>query len=586
MALPAPISIAPDQNWDGIDGLWNSFTLRIGTPEQFVRTFVSTSSQQTWVVLPEGCQSTTNPSSCADARGWDYKINQSSTWETIGLYSLWIERNLGYTGNAQYGYDTVGLGGVGEGGPTLKNMTVGGLAVNDFYLGIFGVNPKPTNFTSFAEGSPSYITTLRDQNLIPSVSFGYIAGARYRLRSVLASLTLGGYDASRFVSNNLTITFAPNNERDLVVAIQSITTDKSSSGSNTLLPSSAPIFAYIDSTVPQIWLPRSVCQAFEAAFGLIYDNATDLYLVNNTLHQSLVTRNASVKFTLGASLNGGQTVDITLPYAAFDLQASPPYRGLANSTAYFPLRRAANDTQYTLGRTFLQEAYLAVDWERANFNVSQCNWVDGVQQHLIAIPAFNSTTNGTGGALFPSSTSPSFGLTTGAIAGIVIGVIVVIAALVLLLVLHFRRTRRNAHAAAIAAGKGSIGESDSSDASNADKRTTPSSNPPIFPPRDLPAHRERQGRRLPTATVSPGFPAIDEAGSKRREIFEMPGDMPKMSEADSKQLTEKQMMVKREALYNGVDPHSLPTTPVENTAKREAVEPGQVVPAEPGSVYS
>ncbi|KAK5241174.1 hypothetical protein LTR16_009673, partial [Cryomyces antarcticus] len=216
---------------------------------------------------------------------------------------------------------------------------------------------------------------------------------------VLASLTLGGYDASRFVSNNLTITFAPNNERDLVVAIQSITTDKSSSGSNTLLPSSAPIFAYIDSTVPQIWLPRSVCQAFEAAFGLIYDNATDLYLVNNTLHQSLVTRNASVKFTLGASLNGGQTVDITLPYAAFDLQASPPYRGLANSTAYFPLRRAANDTQYTLGRTFLQEAYLAVDWERANFNVSQCNWVDGVQQHLIAIPAFNSTTNGTGGAL-------------------------------------------------------------------------------------------------------------------------------------------------------------------------------------------
>ncbi|KAK5161623.1 hypothetical protein LTR04_004020 [Oleoguttula sp. CCFEE 6159] len=518
-------------------------------------------------------------------------------------------------GNAQYGYDTVGLGGVGEGGPTLKNMTVGGLAVNDFYLGIFGVNPKPTNFTSFAEGSPSYITTLRDQNLIPSVSFGYTAGARYRLRSVLASLTLGGYDASRFVSNNLTITFAPNNERDLVVAIQSITTDKSSSGSNTLLPSSAPIFAYIDSTVPQIWLPRSVCQAFEAAFGLIYDNATDLYLVNNTLHQSLVTRNASVKFTLGASLNGGQTVDITLPYAAFDLQASPPYRGLANSTAYFPLRRAANDTQYTLGRTFLQEAYLAVDWERANFNVSQCNWVDGVQQHLIAIPAFNSTTNGTGGALFPSSTSPSSGLTTGAIAGIVIGVIVVIAALVLLLVLHFRRTRRNAHAAAIAAGKGSIGESDSSDASNADKvypkaeldatqtykgSEMESENNTLFKPSDLSStgppgsprtpgseatHRNsivspNSGPSTPglLSPLSPGFPAIDEAGSKRREIFEMPGDMPKMSEADSKQLTEKQMMVKREALYNGVDPHSLPTTPVENTAKREAVEPGQVVP--------
>ena len=34
--LPAPIAIAPDQNWDGIDGQWSSFTLRVGTPQQFV----------------------------------------------------------------------------------------------------------------------------------------------------------------------------------------------------------------------------------------------------------------------------------------------------------------------------------------------------------------------------------------------------------------------------------------------------------------------------------------------------------------------------------------------------------------------
>jgi hypothetical protein len=27
-----------------------------------------------------------------------------------------------------------------------------------------------------------------------------------------------------------------------------------------------------------------------------------------------------------------------------------------NTTSYFPLKRAANDTQYTLGRAFLQEA--------------------------------------------------------------------------------------------------------------------------------------------------------------------------------------------------------------------------------------
>jgi hypothetical protein len=49
--LPAPLSIAPDQNWDGVDGKWSTFTLRVGTPPQFVRTFLSFLIYQTWVVL-------------------------------------------------------------------------------------------------------------------------------------------------------------------------------------------------------------------------------------------------------------------------------------------------------------------------------------------------------------------------------------------------------------------------------------------------------------------------------------------------------------------------------------------------------
>ena len=87
---------------------------------------------------------------------------------------------MGYSGNGLYGYDTVGLGGLGSEGPTLKNTTVGGLETTDFYLGIFGINAKPTNFSDFNDPSPSYITYLKEDNLIPSVSFGYTAGAQYR----------------------------------------------------------------------------------------------------------------------------------------------------------------------------------------------------------------------------------------------------------------------------------------------------------------------------------------------------------------------------------------------------------------------
>lgn len=136
------------------------------------------------------------------------------------------------------------------------------------------------------------------------------------------------------------------------MGLQSIKFSDSKTTDQVLL--SEGILTFIDSTVPHIWLPVKVCQAFEQAFGLNYDEKSGLYLVNDTLHDKLLAQNANVTFTLGDQVNGGKTVDITLPYLSFDLQAS--YKFLDNASKYFPLRRAANDTQFTLGRTFLQES--------------------------------------------------------------------------------------------------------------------------------------------------------------------------------------------------------------------------------------
>ncbi len=128
-----------------------------------------------------------------------------------------------------------------------------------------------------------------------------------------------------------------------------------SGSSNAVIPLlTEGILSFIDSTIPHIWLPLSVCQAFEQAFGISFDPITELYLVNNTLHRALVAQNASVTFKIGNTVSSRQTVDIVLPYASFDLNISYPV--VENSTRYFPIRRAANESQYTLGRTFLQEA--------------------------------------------------------------------------------------------------------------------------------------------------------------------------------------------------------------------------------------
>lgn len=173
------------------------------------------------------------------------------------------------------------------------------------------------------------------------------------LKKVDGTLTLGGYDASRFAPSGVSFRFASDISRNLVVGLQSIEFSDSITKPKDLL--SGGILTFVDSTVPHIWLPINACKEFEDAFGITYDQQTNLYLVNDTLHDTLLAQNASVTFVIGNDVKGGDTVNITLPYLSFDLEAS--YQSLNGTTKrYFPLRRAANDTQYTLGRTFLQES--------------------------------------------------------------------------------------------------------------------------------------------------------------------------------------------------------------------------------------
>jgi hypothetical protein len=164
----------------------------------------------------------------------------------------------------------------------------------------------------------------------------------------LGSLTIGGYDASKFIPNNISWAFNQRDIRDLSVEISKITITNSNSTSSALQSS---ISILIDSTVPHIWLPIDSCYEFERAFNLTWDNNTELYLLSDSQHAALLANDANVTFTFS---NQGTSLNITLPYAAFDLMVDYPI--ISTPTRYFPLKRASNESQYTLGRTFLQEA--------------------------------------------------------------------------------------------------------------------------------------------------------------------------------------------------------------------------------------
>jgi len=187
------------------------------------------------------------------------------------------------------------------------------------------------------------------------------------------------------------------------------------------------VYALVDSTVPYMWLPPAACQAFEAAFGISWDPIQNLYLLNDTAHSNLVKSNAIVIFELSNSPTGGASVNITMPYASFDLQATTPL--VKTASRYFPLQRAADDSSYTLGRVFLQEAYIVVESERSKFTISQAVYDASTPSHIVTIAPNNSTSTNPSN---PSSTGGlsrtnggSHGISTGAIVGIAVIIVLV-----------------------------------------------------------------------------------------------------------------------------------------------------------------
>ncbi|KAE8444874.1 hypothetical protein EG329_014122 [Mollisiaceae sp. DMI_Dod_QoI] len=416
MTLPDPVVLNPSQVWDGNDGPWSTFFMQIGNPPRAIRVLISTISGNIFAILPDGCATVGYPTNCPSLRGFDVTVNESSTWiankpnsTRDPYFSLSIEDRLGISGYGEFGFDSATMSAIGAGGPTVNHTSIAGIATSEFWLGLVGVSPQSQNFTSLEDPQPSYLSLLKQHNKIPSLSFGYTAGNQYSLSGIYGSFVFGGYDASRFTANGYSFDFGESeNGQDLYVGLQSITaysTNVSFGGTKTLLPN--PIYALIDSTVPELWLPMEACEAFETAFGLVHNNETDRYLVNGSLQANLRAQNPTFTFELGNIDTGPPSVTLNLSYAAFDLIVGYPI--VTSNYPYFPLRRAANASQYTIGRMFLQETYLTVDYERRNFSLNQALFSRNTSQQLVTIK--------------PLGEAQNKGLSSGGIAGIVVAIV-------------------------------------------------------------------------------------------------------------------------------------------------------------------
>lgn len=171
-AEPSALSLPVRTDWLGYDGNWSPVSIRVGTPPQWVDVFVSTASQETWVVGSGGCDGTQK---CRTERGGIFESNASSTWEDQGPFTLGLDPQLGFDGDGIYGFDSLALSDQ----ISVPCQVVGVINTTDYWLGFFGLGVKPTNFTS--ADKPTFLASMvENQSLIPSHSYGYTAGAYYR----------------------------------------------------------------------------------------------------------------------------------------------------------------------------------------------------------------------------------------------------------------------------------------------------------------------------------------------------------------------------------------------------------------------
>lgn len=290
--------------------------------------------------------------------------------------------------------------------------------------------------------------------------------------NVTASLVIGGYDSSRCLTN-------PIISADDSFELTNISLNVSSGGS-AFLNSSSPsqnllegsgatppkIDTWLNPGVPYMYLPKDTCDAIAAHLPVTYNSDFNFYLwnTNDPAYKQIITSPHYLSFTFAPT--SGAPTQINVPFALLNLTLESPL--MSQPTSYFPCSPwTVSSVPYHLGRSFLQAAFLAQNWQTKTTFLAQAPGPDFLSPFIKTIestdstivpatnpPDWESTWSSTLKALpdnassssNPSSTGKggksSGGLSGGAIAGIVIGVVAGLAIVAGLVFWLMRRRRQ------------------------------------------------------------------------------------------------------------------------------------------------
>ncbi len=193
--VSAPYIFPPSGSFSGSDGAWSTFYVNIGDSGevdygQDFEVLVSTAASTVIVPLAADWCTVPDAETCARSRGVAVWNGQQSlgfqhetpaeNYQSVGLYTLSLQANLDHgpdeEARAQYGSTTVGLGVLSDDSPHLLSQLVAAIVTRNFPMGYFGLSTTPVKLTNAQY--ETFLTNFKDE--IPSQSYGYTAGARYR----------------------------------------------------------------------------------------------------------------------------------------------------------------------------------------------------------------------------------------------------------------------------------------------------------------------------------------------------------------------------------------------------------------------
>ncbi|KAL8945934.1 MAG: hypothetical protein Q9222_007600 [Ikaeria aurantiellina] len=488
-----PLQILTSQKKYGPDGPWQAVSVSLGYPFQPLDLYPGGTFES--IILAKTVCNGTSSDICGAGGLYDPGI--SSTVDTTSItYSAhshgfaadWTLGAMSNRAEARYITDQLTLNPIG----TQRAISVPDLSIrmiteiSTIYpdgseylpqLGQLALGASNIN-QSFQVGNGDLINAT----LVPTYLFtsGVIASASYGLHIGSAALDLplslwfGGYDQSRVIGpinalpshNNLLDNFFID-LLDIGFGVDNGASPFAYSSRDGLLAEgnssiSSSISVDLNPAAPYLYLPESTCAAilkdlpvtFQPKYGLYFWNTQD------PQYARIISSPTYLGFTFRAANLDVANLTIKIPFQLLNLTLEQPLIDVP--TPYFPCQPPQGSATYSLGRAFLQAAFIGVNWDQGlghwylaqapgpntaenptqtlfteNMISSSTNWSDTWMTHWTALPVTDVNTTG------ETASKKSDGLSSGAYAGIGIGCALVVGIIGLFLVLLRRRRQHS-----------------------------------------------------------------------------------------------------------------------------------------------